>query len=87
MMRLEALINQEILLLMVNSEVHKSGTVILRGVESGGIWVESSYLSGMFSPQKIANQIESKPQPVFFVPFAQVRLLTLPPVRVSAPTP
>jgi hypothetical protein len=76
MTRLDDLIGKPILISIVNSDLSKSGDVTLHGVESGGIWIESPYFEDLFGYKaKQHNSATPETKPVFFVPFAQIRVL------------
>ena len=75
MVTLESLIGQTITLVPVIPlrEGDKPGTayeVILHGVETGGLWIDSSFLT------TVAGDLAPKQKfPVFFLPFSGIQML------------
>lgn len=72
-MQLSELIGSEIKLLLPNlSTVNRYETVKLRGVEAGGIWIESQVVMNAFL-QMIGEQATPRTM-LFFLPYHEIRL-------------
>jgi hypothetical protein len=75
-MTLDDLIGKRILVMMRDSEVGLYTTTVLRGVETGGLWLEGKELDTL-AQGLVAKAPKGQPpqRAIFFFPFAQIQFV------------
>ena len=87
MQNLSSLIGGKVSITLLRSEA-SSYTVILHGVEHGGIWIESREIEKIMGHKRKMPQSAAAPEkkPVFFIPFSSLFFLVASSVELDEKT-